>query len=149
MLKMSNKVSVTSLFKLRFSYDVNEDLLFPLMLQFLLYLIIKVLNRRVLALLFFLYKADVMPPSVDCSGRDEVVMVLPPARGATVMLPSCEVSDNSGSSSLVRQSPTSGSFFPLGTTPVTNEYADISGNRGSDVFTVTVVGRFIEKIFKY
>ncbi|XP_071824179.1 uncharacterized protein [Apostichopus japonicus] len=88
---------------------------------------------------FAIFNADVMPPSVDCSGRDEVVMVLPPARGATVMLPSCEVSDNSGSSSLVRQSPTSGSFFPLGTTPVTNEYADDSGNRGSDVFTVTVV----------
>lgn len=78
---------------------------------------------------------------VDCSASDLSLMVPPSSSGVQVdELPTCDASDNSGSATLIAQSPSPGFFFPIGENLVTVTYEDDSGNRGSDTFLVTVSG---------
>jgi hypothetical protein len=79
---------------------------------------------------------DTTPPGINCPANI-VVKVAADATGANVEFALPAATDNCGIAS-VTATPASGSFFPLGATPVTIVAVDTAGNTNSCVFTVTV-----------
>jgi hypothetical protein len=89
----------------------------------------------------FVSKLDFLPipsPVITCS-PDITVMNDPGQCGAIVSFPTPTVSDECPLGFTVSCTPASGSFFPIGTTPVTCTVTDPCGGSASCSFTVTVV----------
>jgi hypothetical protein len=80
---------------------------------------------------------DTQPPSITCPANITVSND-PNQCGAVVNYPAPTVSDNCPGVGTPVCSPASGSFFPKGTTTVTCNVADSSGNTASCSFTITV-----------
>ena len=80
---------------------------------------------------------DIEPPTITCPAN--ITQVNDPGEsGAIVTYPAPVVSDNCPGVTSVC-SPASGSFFPIGTTPVTCTATDSSGNTTICSFTVTII----------
>jgi glucose/arabinose dehydrogenase len=84
---------------------------------------------------FMVRMVDTTPPVMTCP-RDVITVTDPGVCGATVTF-AVSASDNCALASVVC-APQSGSFIPLGTTPVTCTATDASGNASTCTFNVTV-----------
>ncbi len=83
---------------------------------------------------------DAQPPSIACPANIGVESDASCA-GANVSWPAPAISDNCPGAVLFSSSPAPGSFFPIGTTPVTLTARDAAGNMASCSFAVTVTSR--------
>ena len=79
---------------------------------------------------------DTTPPMVICSAS--VVALTTSTNGTNVTFASPSVTDNCGGSTSVACVPSSGSFFPVGSTAVLCSASDLCGNSNTCSFTVTV-----------
>ena len=86
----------------------------------------------------FLSTADSEAPVVNTFPSDITLMVPFGSTGTTVDWEEPTSSDNSGTSIPTSNLP-SGSFFPVGSTPVTYTFTDPSGNTRTETFNVNVV----------
>ena len=85
---------------------------------------------------------DSIPPVVSCIG-DVFDTVTSNVNGKTVTWVEPTATDNSGIVSLSSRTHTPGSFFSVGSTPVTYTFTDGAGNSASCTFTVTITqGKF-------
>jgi hypothetical protein len=80
---------------------------------------------------------DTEPPTIVCPD-DMTVGINPSQSGTIVNYPNPTVSDNCPEGLTWLCTPSSGSFFPLGTTTVTCIAADAAGNTSECSFTITV-----------
>jgi hypothetical protein len=80
---------------------------------------------------------DTEPPTITCPD-DMMVGINPSQSGTIVAYPNPTVSDNCPEGLTWLCTPSSGSFFPLGTTTVTCIAADAAGNTSECSFTITV-----------
>ncbi|XP_072014280.1 adhesion G-protein coupled receptor G6-like [Amphiura filiformis] len=82
---------------------------------------------------------DRIPPQVTCPQDIFRQIPLGSTGGTTVPFDEATATDNSGTTILVSRSHTPGQFFIVGTTEVTFEYRDPSGNSAICSFTISVI----------
>ncbi len=87
---------------------------------------------------FLEFSADGIPPVVEDRPDIIITVELGTATAAQASWQEPTATDNSGTVTLVSRTSTPGSFFPLGTSPVTYTFEDPSGNRASTTFNVIV-----------
>jgi hypothetical protein len=79
---------------------------------------------------------DVTPPEFEKS--QNILVDATTSNGATVTYETPKATDNGGIADTPVCAPESGTFFPIGTTPVTCTVKDIAGIQGATTFLVTV-----------
>jgi gliding motility-associated-like protein len=80
---------------------------------------------------------DLVPPTLTCPPADTVT-AQQNACGANVDFPFASAADDCSSTVTITSDSLPGTFFPVGTTPVTYTATDAAGNSSQCVFTITV-----------
>ncbi|XP_072013269.1 uncharacterized protein [Amphiura filiformis] len=95
-------------------------------------------NRASCSFIILVIEVDRIPPQVTCP-PDIVDQIQLGSGGTTVSFEEATATDNSGTTILVSRSHTPNQFFTVGTTEVTYEFRDPSGNSAMCSFTITII----------